>query len=148
MSAAIVLDATPLGLLCHPRNPPHVASCRQWLANLDAAGRRILVPEIADYEIRRELLRLGSHNALINLDVLSSKLEYLPISTPAMRIAAEMWAKARSSGQPTASHLAIDADVILAAQAHSMKTPAIVATGNPKHLTQFVSAELWSKIAP
>lgn len=56
MADAIVLDATPLGILCHPRNPPHVAACRQWLGQLVAAGRRVIVPEIADHEVRRELL--------------------------------------------------------------------------------------------
>jgi hypothetical protein len=47
MSDAIVLDATPLGMLCHPRNPPHAAACRQWLGRLVAAGRHVIVPEIA-----------------------------------------------------------------------------------------------------
>jgi hypothetical protein len=72
VSDAVVLDATPLGILCHPRNPPHVAAGRQWLANLVAAGRRVVVPEIADYEVRRELIRLGSQHALINLLTLIS----------------------------------------------------------------------------
>ena len=148
MSAAVVLDATPLGLLSHPRNPPPVAACRQWLADLSAAGRRVIVPEIADYEVRRELIRLGSKNGLINLDKLGLQLEYLPLSTAAMRLAAELWAQARSAGRPTTSDPALDADVILAAQALTMSTPVIVATGNPGHLNRFVSAELWSNIAP
>ncbi len=57
MSDAVVLDATPLGILCHPRNPPQVAACRQWVDDLLIAGRRVLVPEIADYEVRRERRR-------------------------------------------------------------------------------------------
>jgi hypothetical protein len=68
VSGAVVLDSTPLGILCHPRSPPHVLACRQWLADLLAAGRRVIVPEIADYEIRRELIRLGGMTALANLD--------------------------------------------------------------------------------
>ena len=97
-----MLDATPLGILCHPRSPPHVAACRQWLADLAAATRRVIVPEIADYEVRRELIRLGSRNALINLDLLGAKLDYLPLTTTAMRLAAQLWAQARSAGHPTA----------------------------------------------
>ena len=148
MSDTVVLDATPLGILCHPRNPPHVAAGRQWLADLVAAGRRVVVPEIADYEVRRELIRLGSQHALINLDQLAKQLEYLPLTTAAMRRAAELWAQARSTGQPAAPDPALDADVILAAQAMSLHAPVVVATGNPAHLARFVPAQLWSGITP
>lgn len=65
-----------------------------------------------------------------------------------MRRAAELWAQARNTGQPTAPDPAIDADVILAAQSLSLGTPLIVATGNPSHLGRFVRAELWSNITP
>ena len=148
MSAAIVLDSTPLGILCHPRKPPHVLACRQWLAALLAAGRSVIVPEIADYEIRRELIRLGGAAALANLDSYAIQLEYLPITTSAMRRAADLWAQVRNTGQPTAPDHALDADVILAAQTLSVGVPAVVATGNPAHLSRFVSAELWQNIIP
>ena len=65
-----------------------------------------------------------------------------------MRRAAELWAQARNTGQPTAPDPAIDADVILAAQSLSLGTPLIVATGNPAHLARFLRAELWSNITP
>ncbi len=148
MSDAIVLDATPLGILCHPRNPPHVAVARRWLADLIAGGRRILVAEISDYEIRRELVRLGSKNGLRNLDKLGFQLEYLSLTTAIMRQAAALWAQARRTGQPTASDPALDGDMILAAQAMSLNTPHVVATANPAHLARFVPAKLWSSITP
>jgi hypothetical protein len=148
MSDAVVLDATPLGILSHPRNPPAVMACRQWVADLLGAGRRVLVAEIADYEVRRELTRLGSQVALSNLDQLGQRLEYLPLTTAAMRLAATLWAQARSTGQPTASDHALDADVIVAAQALSLGVAVIVATGNPVHLTRFVAADLWTNIKP
>lgn len=148
ISDAVVLDSTPLGILCHPRNPPLVMACRQWVADLLTAGRRVIVPEIADYEVRRELIRVSSQIALANLDQLAASLEYLPITTPAMRLAAEIWAKARSAGQPTAPDHALDADVIVAAQALSLKTGVVVATGNPAHLSRFVAAALWTNISP
>ena len=66
----------------------------------------------------------------------------------AMRMAADLWAQARNIGQPTAPDPAIDADVILAAQAISLNTPVVVATGNPGHLNRFVPAELWANITP
>jgi predicted nucleic acid-binding protein len=148
MSDAVVLDSTPLGLLAHPRNPPPVMVCRQWIDDLLAVGRRVIVPEIADYEVRRELIRLHSRVALSNLDQLAVRLEYLPLTTAAMRLAAHLWAQARSAGQPTAPDPALDADVIVAAQAISLNTAVVVATGNPAHLKRFVAAELWSNITP
>lgn len=45
MSDVVVLDGTPLGILCHPRNPPHTMACRQWVDDLLGKGRRVLVPE-------------------------------------------------------------------------------------------------------
>ena len=112
------------------------------------AGRRVLLPEIADYEVRRELIRINSQVALSNLDQLATQLEYLPLSTAAMRLAAELWAQARSAGQPTAPDPAIDADVILAAQAITLRTAVVVATTNPVHLNRFVPADVWSNITP
>lgn len=144
----IVLDASPLGLLCHPRNPAPVLACRRWLSDLVVAGRQIVVPEISDYEVRRELLRNNSQRALINLDQLISKLRYLPITTPDIRKAAELWAWARQNGVPTAAYAALDGDVILAAQALSLNQTALVATTNPAHLTRYVQAELWTDIKP
>jgi predicted nucleic acid-binding protein len=148
MSAAVVLDATPLGILCHPRNPPAVMACRQWLDDLVAAGRRVIVPEIADYEVRRELIRINSQIALANLDQLALRLDYLPLSTAAMRLAAALWAQMRSAGQPTAPQYSIDADVIVAAQAQGLGISIVVATGNPAHLRRLVPAELWSNVKP
>ncbi len=148
MSAAVVLDSTPLGILCHPRTRPHVLACRRWLADLFAAGRRVIVPEITDYEVRRELIRVGSIVALAKLDGFAFQLGYLPINALAIRSAANIWANARNAGQATAPDPALDGDVILAAQALGLNSPVVVATGNPRHLSRFVPAELWSSIAP
>ena len=148
MRAVVVLDSTPVGILCHPRNPPHVAACRQWLVGLLAAGRRVVLPEIADYETRRELVRRNSRKAVSNLNLLGQQLDYLPLTTAAMRLAAELWAQARNAGQPTAPDPALDGDVILAAQALSLGVPVIVATGNPAHLSRFVLAADWQAIVP
>jgi predicted nucleic acid-binding protein len=111
--------------------------------------RRVLVPEITDYEVRRELLRLGRRAAVARLDALAGSTEYLPITTMAMRQAAAFWALARQQGQPTAGDNTIDADMILAAQAVTLGSPAVViATTNLGHLSRFVPAELWQNITP
>jgi len=55
---------------------------------------------------------------------------------------------ARNTGQPTAPDPALDGDVILAAQALTLNTSVVVATGNVRHLSRFVRAELWQNIIP
>jgi predicted nucleic acid-binding protein len=145
---AVVLDASPIGLLCHPRKLPEAVACRQWVDDLLRAKRRVIVPEIGDYETRRELIRLNSIKSLGILDQLPLKLEYLPLTTAHMRHAAEMWAQARRAGKPTAAKDALDADVILAAQALGLNVPVIVATENVGHLAPFVAADSWRNIRP
>ena len=149
MSAIVFLDASPLGLLSNPNHPPQVIACRNWAASLQAAGRRIIVPEITDYEVRRELIRAKKLRSLRALDRLIAQLEYCPLTTAAMRQAAEFWASIRQSGLPTAASGDLDADVILAAQAFTLGDPNIVvATTNIGHLARLVPADLWSNIVP
>ena len=50
----VLLDSGLLGMVSHPRPSTDIAV---WLGDLIVAGVEILVPEIADYEVRRELLR-------------------------------------------------------------------------------------------
>ena len=108
----------------------------------------VMVPEIADYEVRRELLRAGKIRGIERLDELIAQVNYLPITTNAMRQAATYWANARQQGQPTAADPALDGDVILAAQAATLNwTDVVVATTNVRHLSRFVQAEIWSDIA-
>jgi predicted nucleic acid-binding protein len=112
-----------------------------------SAGNRIIVPEIADYEVRRELFRMQKARSLARLDAIAASFEYLPLSTAAMRHAAELGAQARQQGRPTAADKALDADVILAAQVLTLSvTNSVVATTNLRHLSRFVVAEVWQNI--
>lgn len=88
----VLLDSGPLGRITNPRGTPVNAQCRQWLVSLLTSGIRALVPEIADYEIRRELLRAGKTIGLAELDRAHIMLGYVPVTTAAMRQAAEFWA--------------------------------------------------------
>lgn len=115
MSRAVLLDAGPLGLVTNPRRSQKSTACARWLQGLVAGGARVILPEIADYEVRRELIRANKAKGISQLDALANLLEYLPITTAAMRQAALFWAQARQQGQPTASDKAIDGDMILAA---------------------------------
>jgi hypothetical protein len=143
----IVLDAGPLGLVSNPGYSQQNQACAQWVQAHLSAGARVIIPEIADYEIRRELLRAGKARGIAKLDTLANVLEYLPITTPAMRRAADSWAQVRQRGQQAASDAALDADMILAAQANTLAAPnTIIATTNVGHLAAFTAADLWQNI--
>lgn len=147
MAQIVVLDTGPLGLLTSPpRKKGEVLTCAEWLATLLANRVRAVVPEIADYELRRELLRAKKARSVARLDELAAAVEYLPITTAMMRRAAELWAQIRQQGKPTAADSSIDADVILAAQAQMLGANAVVATTNVGHLSRLVPAELWQNI--
>jgi predicted nucleic acid-binding protein len=116
---------------------------------LTGAGRRVIVPEIIDYEVRRELLRIQSLRAIARLDTVGQQLEYVPLTTAAMRRAAELWAQARQLGQPTAGDNTIDIDMILVAQALTLGVAdVVIASTNVGHLGRFVPAENWQNITP
>lgn len=102
VARCVVLDAGPLGLVTNPKHSPASLACAQWLQTLLRAGVRAVIPEIADYEVRRELLRAGKTRGIAQLDALGAKLDYLPLSTEAMRQAALFRAQARQQGRATA----------------------------------------------
>jgi predicted nucleic acid-binding protein len=140
-----MLDATPLSILSHPNEArPHVKELRTWLADHLQAGTTLLLSEIADYEVRRELIRLGKTRGIQRLDDLQGLLVYVPLETATMRRAAQLWALARQQGQPTAHPQSLDADMILSAQAEA--AGAIVVTVNVGHFTRFVRAAHWRDI--
>jgi predicted nucleic acid-binding protein len=149
MNRIIVLDSGPLGMVTNPKAKGIPLDCQIWLKSLLLRGERVVIPEIADYEVRRELLRAGLLKSLHRLDNLTQTLEYVPIQTDAMLLAANLWAEARKDGQPTADPKALDGDVILAAQALLLcddETDAIIATTNVAHLGRFITAFDWQSI--
>lgn len=147
MSRVVFLDAGPIGLVTNPKLSPESTLCTRWLQALIISDTRVIIPEIADYEVRRELLRANKVRGIARLDELANSLEYLPITTAAMRQAAMFWAQARQQGQPTASDKTIDSDMILAAQATTLDVvDVVIATTNVGHLSRFAPADLWRNI--
>ncbi|MCX6381863.1 MAG: hypothetical protein NT023_20700 [Armatimonadetes bacterium] len=147
----IILDSSPLSLLSNPNANPEVIAINQWSRDCVAGGHIFYIPEIIDYEVRRELLRADKTAGIRKLGALKASFKYVEITTAAMVCAAELWAMSRRQGLPTAHPKAIDVDVILAAQALTLGVPAddlIVATTNLDHLSQFVPADLWTNIRP
>jgi predicted nucleic acid-binding protein len=152
MSLAIVLDAGPVGLLCHRRGVAPADECKQWFRSHLARGDSFFLPEIADYEVRRELLRLRKTTSVRRLDILKSTASdtFMPITSDAMLRAADLWASVRQQGRPTADPQELDADVILAAQTllrRFAQPQVIVATTNPGHLSHFLTAADWRSVS-
>jgi hypothetical protein len=54
VSHVVRLDAGPLGIATHPRRSRQRIACAQWIQALVTHETRVMVPEMADYEVRRE----------------------------------------------------------------------------------------------
>lgn len=146
----LVLDSGPLGVLSNPVANRLTQQVQEWVEARRHVGDRLAIPEIADYEVRRELLRAGKTSSVTRLDNLCASYDYLPLTTPVMHAAAMLWADARNAGRPTAHPHALDGDVILAAQVKSAQASygreAVVITTNVEHLARYTAARLWSDI--
>jgi hypothetical protein len=147
----VLLDSGPLSLAAQRKGKPEADRLKQWMQRMIAGGADIIVPAICDYEVRRELIRAGKTASVSRLDALHTATEYIPLTKAVLVSAAELWATSRQSGRPTAHPLALDGDVILAAQALSLsdhRGEVVVATTNIGHLDRFVAAALWTEIEP
>ncbi len=152
MARLIILDAGPIGLLCRRSGHDEGDRCRSWAALLHRSGAWVGLPEIAVYEVRRELHRIGASASLHRIREMIGRFFYIPIDTAAMEHAAVLWAELRRRGIPTASPDSLDADCILAAQAigaSGRNDMLTIATTNPGHLNRFpnIDARLWDQIA-
>ncbi len=135
IAVRLVLDTGVLGQICHPRKHHDV---RAWFRRA-AREHEFLVSEVADYELRRELLRIDSRRSLDRLDELTRELRYLPVTTATWRTAARLWAEQRRVGRITAEGL--DGDVLIAAQA--LEEVAAIVTTNERHFEGVVDALSW-----
>ena len=153
MSLTVFLDAGPLGLVTNPKRSPETIAASLWVINMEAAGHRFIVPAIADYEVRRELIRAGKLSGITRLNKFNAAEpdRFLSVTDSSLLLAADLWARARSAGTPTADPKELDADVLIAAQALDTGLPNIefiIATVNVGHLALFAPADEWTNIKP
>jgi predicted nucleic acid-binding protein len=141
MARTVILDTGPLGKIAHPRPHPEIVA---WLKRMLNSGAEVIIPGIADYELRRNLLLEGLMESVRRRDQLKNVLTYMPLSTRVMLKAAKFWAESRKKGKTAADPRELDGDAILAAQAH--EAGALVATENLGHLALFVEAKNWREI--
>jgi predicted nucleic acid-binding protein len=136
---AVLLDSGPLGLVTQRRGVPAADACHQWADECLLAGAVILVPAIIDYEVRQELLRTRKSAGIARLDAFihAEPDRWLPLTEAILRTAAELWARSRQQGVPSSDPKELDVDVILVAQALSLRIPPddlVIATTNVGHL--------------
>ena len=146
----MLLDSGSLGIVTNPKAAsPLSQEGKVWLQSLPLKGYIVMLPEIADYEVRRELIRVGKTAGIERLDQLKSQIPYRPLTTEVMLLAAQLWADARKRGKARADSNALDGDVILVPQAIlevNAGNEVVIATTNVGHLSQFVDASEWRLI--
>jgi predicted nucleic acid-binding protein len=134
----LLLDTGVLGQVCHPRKYNDV---RAWFRRA-VEEHELLLSELADYELRRELLRIDSRTSLRRLDELTRELQYVPVTTATWRATARLWADQRRAGRPTGEGL--DGDLLLTVQARDEL--AAVVTHNEKHFAGLVDVYAWASV--
>jgi predicted nucleic acid-binding protein len=150
----IFLDSSILGQLCSTGVTDELAKLDSWFER--SLIRAVVVSStICDYEVRRGLLlaREQGINAggLPLLDRLHQAIDFLPVDEDILRSAAEIWAKARIEGQPTAGDSNIDADMIICATWQDLAThypgqEVVIVTTNVRHLSRFANAVVWQDV--
>jgi predicted nucleic acid-binding protein len=155
----VFLDSNILGLIAN-RNIAFEESqnCKRWFEILLVRGVRLVTSDICDYEVRRGLVgsSLRSGQLSPGIDLLNSfrtdgVLEFLPVSTEAWELAANLWARAANEGLTTRDDKNIDVDIIISAQYQLLRDEypgrrVMVATTNLKHLSRFCDAARWQDI--
>jgi hypothetical protein len=155
----VFLDSNILGLISNPNALfDECQQCEKWFTTLSIRGVRFVTSDICHYEVSRGLIsssiRLGKivpGIEILNLLKTDGFLEFLPVSTEALDLAANLWARASNDGQTTRDDKNIDVDIIISAQYQIIKDKhlgrqVVVATTNLKHLSRFCDAARWQDI--
>ena len=153
MSLTVFLDAGPLGLITNSKRTEDTLAVTRWIIAMRTAGRRFVVPAIAGFEVRCELIRAGKPRGIAQLDAFNAATpgRFLSVTDRTLLLAAEFWAQARNAGATTADPTKLNADVLIAAQAIDTGIPMsdfVIATSNLGHLSLFAPANLWNQINP
>ncbi len=149
MPIPLLLDSNILACVVRPEVAENREVAQAMIAFLENPQFSILVPEVIDYELRRKLLHLGKHQhharkwAREALTLLNELVEvgYVPLTTSAMRMAAELWARTRAEGRLRGTEDSLDVDVILAAQAKQVRGQVV--TMNERHFRGLVDVFDW-----
>jgi predicted nucleic acid-binding protein len=150
----ILIDSSVLGQLCNPTLTSDLPELERWFEK-NLTRSTVVSSMICDYEVRRGLVLAKQRGAIASglplLDDLHQLIDFLSIDEIVLNLAADIWAAARSSGQPTAGDRNLDADMIICAtwqdlaNRHQGQEVAIVTT-NIRHLSLFANACRWEDL--
>lgn len=143
MTSRLMLDTNVLARICHPSLHQDV---KEWLRRLlerGAAAPEILVSVLADYELRRVLMKQQGVESLAHLDALEQSLRFVPLTVEASRRAAGMRRESGVAGSPSLS----DGDLLMAAQAE-IEGAILVTNDKAIHQIPGLTVRDWSEIDP
>jgi hypothetical protein len=120
----VFLDTNILGLLCNKNiSFDESQQCKRWFDILFLRGVRIVTSDLCNYEVMRGLKTSSIRSGQVapgiqSLESLKSDgfIEFLSVTTEALDLAANLWARAFTSGQTTRNEKDIDIDIIISAQ--------------------------------
>lgn len=144
----IVLDAGPLSAILYAKRGSAIET---WYNDHLAAGTKFVIPEVADYEVRRLLVKRKAVARIARLDELIKTVYYHPISTSVMHHAADAWAACRLRGQPFTVDDRFDGDAVFVGHVRVLEaagTQVLVATHDVADLSPWVDAYEWQDIEP
>lgn len=155
MRLGIFLDTGPLSVITNPKKSHQTAEMLAWSVEHLRRGAHFIVPAIADYEVRRELIRLDRPASVAALDRWNEVVpeRYIELTDATLKRAAHLWAQVRNCGVVTADPKEIDGDALISAQVLDYQQQQglasgeiVVATTNVGHLSHFVPAKPWTEI--
>lgn len=155
----VFIDTNILGLISNENTSfDEAQQCKKWFSTLLIRSVRVVTSDLCNYEEMRGLLSSSISKkeavpGIKSLEVLKADgfLEFLPVSTEALDLAANLWARASTTGQTTRDEKDIDIDIIISAQYQLLNDEfpgqrVIMATTNLKHLSIFCEAAHWRDI--
>jgi hypothetical protein len=95
MPTTYLLDSDPLGLLAHHKLS-HRMTLEIWLTAEISSGAKVMISEVADFEVRRELIRLIRSSQIPATRL--HRLNLLPTMFPFTRLNVGMEASGRALG--------------------------------------------------
>ncbi|PSB49797.1 nucleic acid-binding protein [Chamaesiphon polymorphus] len=151
----ILIDSGILGQLCRPNLNPETLDLKRWFDRV-LIRTNVVSSKICDYEVRRGLLLAQKQGLVADglsiLDDLDRLIDFLYLEDRILDLAADIWARARASGQPTAGDLKLDADMIICATWQDLASrypgqEVVIVTTNVRHLSRFANAVVWQDLS-
>lgn len=154
----VILDTSVLGLITNRNTASNeVNNSQRWLSLLLARSAYIVTSDLCDYEHRRGLILAsmtgGDSSGIKKLNQLrqDKTIDFLPVTSEVLLVAAEKWATAQTSNLPTTDKKRIDVDIILSAQWQLLNEQfpgrrVVIATTNIRHFSRFTDCQNWQNI--